>query len=68
SKFDIENVAKIYHCASVSGAHALKKRAMRFINNNFGPVSKTSGFRSLPQEILFDFLDNLPEKAKIRVD
>ncbi|CAG8491962.1 3648_t:CDS:1 [Diversispora eburnea] len=68
SKFDIENVAKIYHSASVAGAHALKKRAMRFINRNFGPVSKTSGFRYLPQEILFDFLDNLPEKAKISID
>src|SRR5438045_90945 len=34
----IENVAKIYQCASVAGAHALKKRSMRFININFGPV------------------------------
>ncbi|CAG8710460.1 7724_t:CDS:2, partial [Cetraspora pellucida] len=64
-KFDTENVARIYHCASVAGARALKKRAMRFINNNFGPVSKTRGFRTLPQEILFDSLESLPEKAKI---
>lgn len=64
----IGNVAKIYHCASVAGAHALKKRSMRYINTNFGPVSKTQGFRSLPKEILFDFLDSLPEKAKISVE
>jgi hypothetical protein len=65
---NVENVAKIYHCASVAGAHALKKRSMRFINTNFGPVSKTQGFRTLPKEVLFDFLDSLPEKAKISVE
>ncbi|CAG8590646.1 17244_t:CDS:1 [Funneliformis caledonium] len=64
----IENVAKIYQSASVAGAHPLKKRSMRFINTNFGPVSKTQGFRTLPKEILFDFLDSLPEKAKISVE
>ncbi|CAJ0745629.1 22126_t:CDS:2 [Entrophospora sp. SA101] len=65
SKINIDNVSRIYQCASVAEIFALKKRCMRFININFGPVSRTQGFRSLPKEILFDFLDNLPDKAKI---
>ncbi|CAG8433759.1 11081_t:CDS:1 [Ambispora gerdemannii] len=65
---EVDNAAIIYHCASVAGENGLKKRALRFINTNFGPVSKTNGFRTLPKSVLFDFLDSLPEKAKISVN
>jgi hypothetical protein len=67
-KIDIENVARVYHRACVIEEHGLKKRSARFIDQHFGRVSKTNGFRTLPKEALFDFLDSLPEKAKISLD
>ncbi|CAG8473683.1 6927_t:CDS:1 [Paraglomus occultum] len=67
-KIDVEHVARIYHRATMAGENGLKKRALRFMDMNFGRVSKTEGFRTLPKEVLFDFYDSLPERAKISVE
>ncbi|KAF9415721.1 hypothetical protein BGZ94_010424 [Podila epigama] len=66
-QIDIETVSKIYHCAGVSGHVGLRQRALKFMFRNYGPVSKTIGFRSLPKEALFDFWDSTPEGAVINI-
>ncbi|KAF9169252.1 hypothetical protein BGX21_010652 [Mortierella sp. AD011] len=66
-EIDIETVSRIYHRAGLSGQIGLRQRALKFMFRNYGPVSKTIGFRSLPKEALFDFWDSTPEGAVINV-
>ncbi|KAG0281849.1 hypothetical protein BGZ95_008991 [Linnemannia exigua] len=66
-QIDIETVARIYHRAGLSGQVGLRQRALKFMFRNYGPVSKTIGFRSLPKEALFDFWDSTPEGAVINI-
>ncbi|KAG0366267.1 hypothetical protein BGZ54_005592 [Gamsiella multidivaricata] len=66
-QIDIETVARIYHSAGLSGQTGLRHRALKFMFRNYGPVSKTVGFRSLPKEALFDFWDSTPEGAVINI-
>ncbi|KAF8980671.1 RCC1 and BTB domain-containing protein 2 [Entomortierella lignicola] len=66
-QIDIETVSRIYHRAGLSGQIGLRQRALKFMFGNYGPVSKTIGFRSLPKEALFDFWDSTPEGAVINV-
>ncbi|KAF9106579.1 hypothetical protein BGX27_009107 [Mortierella sp. AM989] len=66
-QIDIETVSRIYHRAGLSGQIGLRQRALKFMFRNYGPVSKTTGFRSLPKEALFDFWDSTPEGAVINV-
>ncbi|KAF9185889.1 hypothetical protein BGZ51_002350 [Haplosporangium sp. Z 767] len=66
-QIDIETVSRIYHRAGLSGQVGLRQRALKFMFKNYGPVSKTIGFRSLPKEALFDFWDSTPEGAVINV-
>ncbi|KAF9292772.1 hypothetical protein BGZ74_000177 [Mortierella antarctica] len=66
-QIDIETVSRIYHRAGVSGQIGLRQRALKFMFRNYGPVSKTIGFRSLPKEALFDFWDSTPDGAVINI-
>lgn len=66
-QIDIETVSRIYHGAGLSGQIGLRQRALKFMFRNYGPVSKTVGFRSLPKEALFDFWDSTPDGAFINV-
>ncbi|KAF9965555.1 hypothetical protein BGZ70_004604 [Mortierella alpina] len=66
-QIDIETVSRIYHRAGLSNQTGLRQRALKFMFRNYGPVSKTNGFRSLPKEALFDFWDSTPEGAVINV-
>ncbi|KAG0287814.1 hypothetical protein BGZ96_008299 [Linnemannia gamsii] len=66
-QIDIETVSRIYHRAGLSGQVGLRQRALKFMFRNYGPVSKTIGFRSLPKEALFDFWDSTPEGAVINI-
>ncbi|KAG0210417.1 hypothetical protein BGX28_009326 [Mortierella sp. GBA30] len=66
-QIDIETVSRIYHRAGLSGQTGLRQRALKFMFNNYGPVSKTNGFRSLPKEALFDFWDSTPDGAVINI-
>ncbi|KAF9432804.1 hypothetical protein BGZ76_010307 [Entomortierella beljakovae] len=66
-QIDIETVSRIYHRAGLSGQIGLRQKALKFMFRNYGPVSKTTGFRSLPKEALFDFWDSTPEGAVINV-
>ncbi|KAF9924249.1 hypothetical protein FBU30_005722 [Linnemannia zychae] len=66
-QIDIETVSRIYHRAGLSGQVGLRQRALKFMFRNYGPVSKTVGFRSLPKEALFDFWDSTPEGAVINI-
>ncbi|KAK3808404.1 MAG: hypothetical protein J3Q66DRAFT_354690 [Benniella sp.] len=66
-QINIETVSRIYHRAGLSGQIGLRQRALKFMFRNYGPVSKTVGFRSLPKEALFDFWDSTPEGAVINV-
>ncbi|KAF8936616.1 hypothetical protein BGZ58_003969 [Dissophora ornata] len=66
-QIDIETVSRIYHRAGLSSQLGLRQRALKFMFRNYGPVSKTVGFRSLPKEALFDFWDSTPEGAVINV-
>ncbi|KAG0231554.1 hypothetical protein BGW41_002157 [Actinomortierella wolfii] len=62
---EINTVARIYHRAGLCGQSGLRQRALKFMFRNYGPVSKTVGFRSLPKEALFDFWDSTPDGAVI---
>ncbi|KAG0053667.1 hypothetical protein BGZ83_000662 [Gryganskiella cystojenkinii] len=62
---DIETVSRIYHRAGLSGQTGLRQKALKFMFRNYGPVSKTVGFRSLPKEALLDFWDSTPDGAVI---
>ncbi|KAK3832672.1 MAG: hypothetical protein JOS17DRAFT_683783 [Linnemannia elongata] len=66
-QIDIETVSRIYHRAGLSGQVGLRQRALKFMFRNYGPVSKTIGFRSLPKEALFDFWDSTPDGAVINI-
>ncbi|GJJ77818.1 hypothetical protein EMPS_10177 [Entomortierella parvispora] len=66
-QIDIETVSRIYHRAGLSGQMGLRQKALKFMFRNYGPVSKTIGFRSLPKEALLDFWDSTPEGAVINV-
>ncbi|KAI1316384.1 hypothetical protein EDD11_010026 [Mortierella claussenii] len=66
-QIDIETVSRIYHRAGLSGQTGLRQRTLKFMFRNYGPVSKTIGFRSLPKEALFDFWDSTPEGAVINI-
>ncbi|KAF9918758.1 hypothetical protein BX616_005950 [Lobosporangium transversale] len=66
-QIDIGTVSRIYHRAGLSGQIGLRQRALKFMFRNYGPVSKTIGFRSLPKEALFDFWDSTPEGAVINI-
>ncbi|KAF9161727.1 hypothetical protein DFQ27_002063 [Actinomortierella ambigua] len=64
-QIEIDTVARIYHRAGLCGQTGLRQRALKFMFRNYGPVSKTSGFRSLPKEALLDFWDSTPDGAVI---
>ncbi|KAF9585266.1 hypothetical protein BGW38_003140 [Lunasporangiospora selenospora] len=66
-QIDIETVSIIYHRAGYCGQMGLRHRALKFMFRNYGPVSKTMGFRSLPKEALLDFWDSTPEGAVINI-
>lgn len=64
---NVDTVAEIFTVAGRAGERGLRERAVALMRREFGRVSRTEGFRTMPREAMFEFFDCLPEESELVV-
>ncbi|KAI9208332.1 uncharacterized protein BJ171DRAFT_490973 [Polychytrium aggregatum] len=64
-EINLKNVCHIFEAACKAGETGLSERALAFILDNFGLVSRTKGFRTMQPHAMEELWNRIPEDSQI---